>query len=417
MSTIKELGVRAAIAKTAIAKADTVTKNRVLEIIAKLLLEEQDSILEANQKDLFSARELGISEVMIDRLRLDEKRIRSMSNACLELVAMADPVGRILDGSVRPNGLNIRRVAVPFGVIGMIYESRPNVTVDAATLCLKAGNAVMLRGGKEAFHSNFYLAQLMRRALAEVGLPEDIVTFVDRTDRETATEMMKLNGFLDLLIPRGGAGLIQSVVQNATVPVIETGVGNCHIYVDETADLEMATEIVYNAKTSRPSVCNAAESLLVHETVAEKFLPMVKRKLDQKDVQLFGCEKTISILGEISVHPATEEDYFTEYLDYKMSVKVVKNLDEAIAHISKYSSGHSEAIVTRDYSNAVRFTKEVDSAAVYVNASTRFTDGGEFGYGAEIGISTQKLHVRGPLGLEALTSSKFIIEGNGQIRE
>ena len=416
MSYITELGARAYSAKTALANADTAKKNAALKKIAELLPMEKEQILEANQKDVAAAREMGISEVMIDRLVLNEKRIQSMADACLELVAMPDPVGRVLDGSVRPNGLNIRRVAVPFGVIGMIYESRPNVTVDAATLCLKAGNAVMLRGGKEAFQSNRCLAGLMRRALKETGLPEDAITFVEQTDRATAAEMMKLNGCLDVLIPRGGAGLIQSVVQNATVPVIETGVGNCHIFVDESAEMEMAVSIVYNAKTSRPSVCNAAESLLVHEGVAEQFLPLVKQALDGKNVKLYGCEKTAAILGEC-VSPANEEDYYAEFLDYKMSVKVVKSLDEAIAHINKYSSGHSEAIVTQNYANAARFTKEVDSAAVYVNASTRFTDGGEFGYGAEIGISTQKLHVRGPLGLGALTSSKFIIEGNGQIRE
>ncbi len=416
MSYIMELGVRASGAKKAVAAAGTEQKNKTLMRIAELLLFEKEQILKANAQDVSAARKAGMPEAMIDRLLLSGKRIQAMSDACLELVSMPDPVGRILEGSVRPNGLNIRRVTVPFGVIGMIYESRPNVTVDAATLCLKAGSAVMLRGGKEAYHSNRCLAELMRRALKETGLPEDAVTFVEQTDRETAAEMMRLNGFLDLLIPRGGAGLIQAVVQNATVPVIETGVGNCHIYVDESADLEMAVSIVFNAKTSRPSVCNAAESLLVHKRIAERFLPAVKNALDKKEVRLAGCEKTAAILGG-SVCPATEEDYACEYLDYKMSVKVVDCLDEAITHIGRYSSGHSEAIITRDYENAFRFTKEVDSAAVYVNASTRFTDGGEFGYGAEIGISTQKLHVRGPLGLEALTSSKFIVEGNGQIRE
>ncbi len=416
MSYITQLGERAYLAKSAVSNADTAQKNAALKKIAELLLSEKEQILNENKKDVLKAREMGISEVMIDRLVLNGKRIESMADACSELISMPDPVGRILDGSVRPNGLNIRRVAVPFGVIGMIYESRPNVTVDAATLCLKAGNAVMLRGGKEAFHSNRCLAEIMRRALKETEFPEDVITFVEQTDRTTAAEMMKLNKYLDVLIPRGGAGLIQSVVQNATVPVIETGVGNCHIFVDESAALDMAVSIVYNAKTSRPSVCNAAESLLVHEKIAEKFLPLVKQALDQKNVELLGCEKTIAILGDC-VHPVDEKDYYTEFLDYKMSVKIVKNLEEAIEHISQYSSGHSEAIVTQNYTNAARFTKEVDSAAVYVNASTRFTDGGEFGYGAEIGISTQKLHVRGPLGLEALTSSKFIIEGNGQIRE
>lgn len=415
MSYIIELGARAAEAKGAIARAGTALKNDVLKRISELLRTESEAIIAANRKDQVTAKEMGISDVMIDRLMLNEKRIGDIADACLELIGLPDPVGRVLDGSVRPNGLNIRRVAVPLGAIGMIYESRPNVTVDAATLCLKAGNAVMLRGGKEAFYSNRCLAEIMRLALSECGLPEDIITFVEKTDRETAAEMMRLNGYLDVLIPRGGAGLIQSVIENATVPVIETGTGNCHVFVDESADFEMAVNIVYNAKVSRPSVCNAAESLLVHEAVAERFLPLAKLVLDQKNVELFGCERTRKILGD-AVKPATEEDYAAEYLDYKMSVKVVKDLNEAVLHISAYSTGHSDAIVTSNYANAARFTKEVDSAAVYVNASTRFTDGAEFGYGAEIGISTQKLHVRGPLGLEALTSSKFIIEGNGQIR-
>ena len=415
MSYITDLGACAKAAKSSIANADTKTKNALLYKIAEMLEDSVPEILAENQKDVCSAREHGISSVMVDRLMLTEQRVTAMADAVRELVSMEDPVGKILSGWVRPSGLKIRQVTVPLGVIGMIYESRPNVTVDAATLCLKAGNAVMLRGGKEAFYSNRCLAQLMRKAVSACGMPEDIITFVEQTDRETAKEMMRMSNFLDVLIPRGGAGLIQTVVQNATVPVIETGTGNCHVFVDESADLDMAVKVVYNAKTSRPSVCNAAESLLVHRAVAEKFLPMVKKALDEKQVLLYGCDETRRILGA-DVLPATEEDYAAEYLDYKMSVKVVADVDEAIRHINRYSTGHSEAILSNDYKNISKFTSEVDSAAVYVNASTRFTDGGEFGFGAEIGISTQKLHVRGPVGLNALTSSKYIIEGNGQIR-
>lgn len=415
MSYITDLGACAKAAKSSIANADTKTKNALLYKIAEMLEDSVPEILAENQKDVCSAREHGISSVMVDRLMLTEQRVTAMADAVRELVSMEDPVGKILSGWVRPSGLKIRQVTVPLGVIGMIYESRPNVTVDAATLCLKAGNAVMLRGGKEAFYSNRCLAQLMRKAVSACGMPEDIITFVEQTDRETAKEMMRMSNFLDVLIPRGGAGLIQTVVQNATVPVIETGTGNCHIFVDESADMDMAVKVVYNAKTSRPSVCNAAESLLVHRAVADKFLPMVKKALDEKQVILYGCDETRRILGA-DVLPATEEDYAAEYLDYKMSVKVVADVDEAIRHINRYSTGHSEAILSNDYKNISKFTSEVDSAAVYVNASTRFTDGGEFGFGAEIGISTQKLHVRGPVGLNALTSSKYIIEGNGQIR-
>ena len=415
MSYITDLGACAKAAKSSIANADTKTKNALLYKIAEMLEDSVPEILAENQKDVCSAREHGISSVMVDRLMLTEQRVTAMADAVRELVSMEDPVGKILSGWVRPSGLKIRQVTVPLGVIGMIYESRPNVTVDAATLCLKAGNAVMLRGGKEAFYSNRCLAQLMRKAVSACGMPEDIITFVEQTDRETAKEMMRMSNFLDVLIPRGGAGLIQTVVQNATVPVIETGTGNCHIFVDESADMDMAVKVIYNAKTSRPSVCNAAESLLVHRAVADKFLPMVKKALDEKQVILYGCDETRRILGA-DVLPATEEDYAAEYLNYKMSVKVVADVDEAIRHINRYSTGHSEAILSNDYKNISKFTSEVDSAAVYVNASTRFTDGGEFGFGAEIGISTQKLHVRGPVGLNALTSSKYIIEGNGQIR-
>ena len=351
---------------------------------------------------------------MIDRLMLDEGRISGIADAVRTLIDLDDPVGVVERGFTRPNGLVIHKTRVPLGVIGIIFESRPNVSVDAATLCLKAGNAVILRGGKEAINSNRALVGIMRRAVEKCGFDPNIIQLVDDTSRESANQMMKLSGFIDVLIPRGGHGLIQAVVQNATVPVIETGTGNCHIYVDKAADLAMAADIVYNAKTSRPSVCNAAESLLVHQAVAQEFLPMVKQRLDEKGVQLFGCAETRSILE--GIQPATEEDYAAEYLDYKMSVKVVASVEEAVEHIRIYSTHHSDCIVTNDLAASELFTRSVDSAAVYVNASTRFTDGGEFGFGAEIGISTQKLHARGPMGLNELTSVKYVVHGNGQIR-
>ena len=331
------------------------------------------------------------------------------------VAAQPDPIGEVVSGITRPNGLRIEKVRVPLGVIGIIYEARPNVTSDAAAICLKAGSAVLLRGGKEALRTNTAIEAALRRALAEAGLPADCVQLVHDTSHDSARAMMNLTGYLDVLIPRGGKNLIQTVTQNAHVPVIKTGWGNCHVYVDASADIDMAANIVFNAKASRPSVCNAAESLLVHRDIAEKALPAIKKRLDEKQVELRGCERTRAILGDC-VAPATEEDYGTEYLDYIMSVKVVDSFDEAIAHIAKYSSGHSEAIVTQNYANARRFVNEVDSAAVYVNASTRFTDGGEFGLGAEIGISTQKLHARGPMGAAELTTTKFIVTGDGQIR-
>ncbi|HHY52634.1 MAG TPA: glutamate-5-semialdehyde dehydrogenase, partial [Clostridiales bacterium] len=332
-----------------------------------------------------------------------------------ELVSLPDPVGLVLEGSRRPNGISITKITVPLGVVGIIFESRPNVTVDCAALCLKSGNACILRGGKEAIHSNLALTQVMQQALAGTAVPADAVLLVEDTSRETATALMKLNQYVDVLIPRGGAGLIQAVVQNATVPVIETGVGNCHAFVDQSADLEMAVRIVENGKTQRPSVCNALETLLVHQDIAGAFLPLVKQRLDQHNVELRGCPKTREILGDCVV-PATEEDYYTEFLDYILAVKVVADMDEAIAHIARYSSHHSEVIITNNLENSRKFTSMVDSAAVYVNASTRFTDGGQFGLGAEIGISTQKLHARGPMGLRELVSYKYVIHGDGQIR-
>ena len=352
---------------------------------------------------------------MVDRLRLTEERIEGIADACLQLVNLEDPVGEILEGSVRPNGMRITKVRVPLGVAGIIYESRPNVTVDAAALCIKSGNAAILRGGKEAVHSNMVLMRLMQQALEACGFAGETVQLVEDTSREVATEMMRANEYIDVLIPRGGAGLIQAIVKNATVPVIETGTGNCHLYVDETADLAMAVAIADNGKTQRPSVCNALETCLVHSSVAETFLPELAKAFKSHQVEIRGCERTKEILGG-SVVPATEEDYATEFLDYIISIKVVDSIEEAIEHIRKYSTGHSECIVTNNYHHAEQFQKEVDSACVYVNCSTRFTDGGEFGLGAEIGISTQKLHVRGPMGLKELTTQKYLINGTGQIR-
>lgn len=412
--TVQQLGQNAKGCAAQINTASTADKNRVLSVIAEELEAGVEQILAENKKDITTAREMGIPETMIDRLMLDESRIGGIADAVRTLIDLDDPVGVVERGFTRPNGLVIHKTRVPLGVIGIIFESRPNVSVDAATLCLKAGNAVILRGGKEAIHSNRALVGIMRRALEKCGFDPNVIQLVDDTSRESANQMMKLSGFIDVLIPRGGRGLIQAVVQNATVPVIETGTGNCHIYVDKAADLAMAADIVYNAKTSRPSVCNAAESLLVHEAVAQEFLPMVKQRLDEKGVQLFGCAKTRSILD--GIQEATEEDYAAEYLDYKMSVKVVASVEEAVEHIRLYSTHHSDCIVTNDLAASELFTRSVDSAAVYVNASTRFTDGGEFGFGAEIGISTQKLHARGPMGLNELTSVKYVVHGNGQIR-
>ena len=415
MNYIEQLGEKALEAKRKIAIASTGEKNKVLEAIAQVLLENSDAILAENEKDIANARDNGISETMVDRLRLTKKRIKGIADACMELVNLEDPVGEVLQGSVRPNGMRITKVRVPMGVIGIIYESRPNVTVDAGALCLKSGNAAILRGGKEAIHSNMILVNLMQRTLETSGFAKETIQLVEDTSREVSTQMMQANGYIDVLIPRGGAGLIQAVVQNATVPVIETGTGNCHIYVDDSADLEMAVQITDNGKTQRPSVCNALETCLVHKDVADKFLPMLQKVFEKHQVEIRGCERTKAILGD-SVVLATPQDYATEFLDYIMSIKVVDSIEEAIAHIRKYSTGHSECIITESYRHAEQFQKEIDSACVYVNCSTRFTDGGEFGLGAEIGISTQKLHVRGPMGLKELTTMKYLINGSGQIR-
>lgn len=390
-------------------------KDVALLAIAKALRENSDKIISANNADIENGKKAGLTDSLLDRLRLTEERIEGMADGVEQVAALKDPVGRVLDGSTLKNGLKIEKVTVPMGVIGIIYEARPNVTSDAAALCLKAGSAVILRGGKEAINSNKAIAEVMRNAIEQAGFPADCVALVEDTSRDSATELMQLTDYLDVLIPRGGAGLIKSVVNNAKVPVIETGVGNCHIYVDDNADIDMAKNIIFNAKTSRPSVCNAIETVLVHKDIAEKALPRIKAELDKKNVEIRGCDKTRKILGDCVV-PATEEDYANEFLDYILAVRVVDSLDEALDHIAKYSTGHSECIITSSYENANKFTACVDSAAVYVNASTRFTDGGEFGLGAEIGISTQKLHARGPMGLNELVSSKFIIKGNGQIR-
>ena len=415
MIDMKELGRRGKEASRIIGKTGAAEKNRCLEAIAAALWAERAAILDANAQDVAAGRENGLSEGFVDRLTLTEDRIRGICDGVRKLIQLDDPVGVIEGGTIRPNGLRIEKVRVPMGMVGIIFESRPNVTVDGATLCLKSGNAVLLRGGKEAIRSNMALTAVMRRALEENGLPADCIQLVEDTSRESAAQMMRLSGYLDLLIPRGGAGLIRSVVENATVPVIETGVGNCHVYVEQTADLDMAERITVNAKTSRISVCNAAESLLVDEAIAETALPRLKKALDAYQVTLYGCPKTRAILPD--VEEATEEDYGREYLDYKMSVKVISGVSEAIVHINRYGTGHSEVIVTSSLAAAEQFQKEVDAAAVYVNASTRFTDGGEFGFGAEIGISTQKLHARGPMGLEELTSYKYVVYGDGQVRE
>lgn len=415
MTQIELLGSRAKTASRILATLNAGEKIEALTTIANTLEQARKEILAANSLDLAAAKEAGMRESMLDRLMLDEDRVLSIARAVRNIAKLEDPIGETLHGFVTPNGMNIRKVRVPLGVIGIIYEARPNVTPDAASLCLKSSNAVILKGGKEAIHSNRCMVKLMRGALEQCSLPVDAIQLIEDTSRESTMELMQCNRYVDVLIPRGGAGLIQSVVQNATVPVIETGTGNCHIYIDKDADLAMGVEILYNAKTSRPSVCNAAESLLIHRDIAREFLPMAKRRLDEKHVKWLGCERVREILGE-EIAPATPEDYGTEFLDYILSAKVVDSLEEAIDHITKYGTQHSEAIITENLRTSEEFTAKVDAAAVYVNASTRFTDGGEFGLGAEIGISTQKLHARGPMGLKELTTVKYIINGQGQVR-
>ena len=411
---LNNIGQNAKDASKVLATASSETKNKALAAMAKALEDNAEKIIAGNNEDIANGSDAGLSDAMLDRLMLDKERIGKIASAIREIIALDDPVGKTLSGTTRPNGLMISKVSVPLGVIAVIYEARPNVTADAAALCLKSGNTVILRGGKEAINSNKAMADVMREAVASAGLPADCIQLIEKTDRETASDLMKLNEYVDVLIPRGGKGLIQSVVNNSTVPVIRTGEGNCHVYVDKDADIDMAAEIVFNAKASRVSVCNACETLLVHKDIAEFALIAIKEKLDSKNVVIIGDEAVQEILPDVV--PATEDDWYTEYLDYKIAVKVVESIDEAISHIAKYSTDHSESIVTKNYAAAEKFINEVNSSAVYINASTRFTDGGEFGFGAEIGISNQKLHVRGPVGLPELTSYKYVIRGNGQVR-
>ncbi len=416
MTAMEQMGQKARQAARELNAVSGTQKNAALEAMASSLEEQTGAVLEANERDVTRARAAGMIESMIDRLRLTKERVAGMAAGIRSIRALTDPVGEVMEGRRLENGLEVRKVRVPMGVIGIIYEARPNVTSDAAALCLKAGSAVILRGGKEAIESNRAVAQALRAGLEAAGLQPDTVQLVEDTSRETAAAMMKMNGYIDLLIPRGGAGLIRSVVENATVPVIQTGVGNCHIYVDESADADMAQAIVVNAKASRPSVCNAAETLLIHSGAAPALLPPLAAALREKGVRLRCCGRAAALLPGVPVEPAEEADWATEYLDYILAVRVVDGLEEAMDHIARYGTGHSECIVTENYEHAQRFTREVDAAAVYVNASTRFTDGGEFGMGAEIGISTQKLHARGPMGLRELTTVKYIVNGSGQIR-
>lgn len=419
-SYLEDYGKKAKKASYLMACAGGEKKNEALAKAAELLKERAGSIIAENEKDLKNAIENGIRPQMIDRLRLTEKRIDDMATGIHQLVGLKDPVGEIIGGGRRPNGLEIIKKRVPLGVLGIIFEARPNVTCDAAGLCVKSGNACILRGGKEAILSNLAIAKVFREALASSGLPEDAVQLIDNTDREIANGMMKLDNYIDVLIPRGGAGLIKNVLINATVPVIRTGTGNCHVFVDESADQDMAVNIIINAKTQRPSVCNAEESLLVHKNIAGEFLPKIAKELISRNVELRVCERTAEILKKAGIEqfvPATEEDWATEYDDLILAARVVDSCDEAIDHINRYGTMHSEAIITESYENGKRFTEQVDAACVYINASTRFTDGFEFGLGAEIGISNQKLHARGPMGLEELTTVKYIINGEGQIRK
>lgn len=411
---LEQLGINAKKACSSLTSASTQKKNNALEEISKALVENADYIIENNKTDLENGKNQGMSQGLLDRLMLNKERIDGIADGCMQVAALDDPCGKILETVVRPNGLKIEKVTCPMGVIGIIYEARPNVTADAAVLCLKSGNAVILRGGKEAINSNKAIAETMRNAVEKAGFPRDIIQLVEDTSRESSTELMKMKGVLDCLIPRGGKALIQAVVENSTVPVIETGSGNCHIYVDETADTDMAAKIIFNAKTQRIGVCNACESLVIHSGIIDKALPEIKKLLDTKNVEIRGDERARAVCPDIN--PATEEDFATEYLDYIISVKTVDSLDEAIEHINKNSTGHSETIITENTENAKIFMSMIDSSSVYHNASTRFTDGGEFGLGAEIGISTQKLHARGPMGLPQLTTTKYLIFGNGQVR-
>jgi glutamate-5-semialdehyde dehydrogenase len=415
MEEVLRIGEKAKEAALKLASISTSVKDRALKLMADALEKEENFILEENKKDIVEGEKRGISKALLDRLLLNEKRIRDMAQGLREVAALRDPVGEIVSGWRRPNGLLVTKVRVPIGVVAIIYEARPNVTVDAAGLCLKTGNAVILRGSSVALNSNLALTKIISKAAIEAGIPDGAIQALSDPSHEAAQRLMSLTGYIDALIPRGGERLIKSVVENAKVPVIETGVGNCHVYVDAQADLGKALPIVINAKCQRPAVCNAAETLLVHESLAEEFLPRVAEALKERGVEIFGCPRTREIVSWVG--EAHEEDWRTEYLDLKIAVKVVESLEEAISHINKYGTRHSEAIITEDYTAARKFTERVDAAALYVNASTRFTDGGEYGLGAEIGISTQKLHARGPMGLEELTTTKYIVYGEGQVRE
>lgn len=410
---LEEIGSRAKEVSRMLNNLGSTPKNEGLKAVAQALLDGKDKILEANQKDVQAALAKGMNPGLVDRLSLNDARIQAMAEGLLQVASLDDPVGEVISMKPRPNGLLIGQKRVPLGVIGMIYEARPNVTADAFGLCFKSGNAVILKGGSDALESNKAIVVQIREGLKSAGLPEDAVQLIESTDREVTRQFMRLNDYLDVLIPRGSAGLIRSVVENSTVPVIETGTGNCHIFVDESADLDMALNIIFNAKTQRIGVCNACESLVVHRAVAEEFLPLLKARLDEKQVEIRADKEACALVDGFV--PAAEEDWRREYLDYILSLKLVDSIDEAIAHINRYNTKHSEAIITSDYANAQRFLNEIDAAAVYVNASTRFTDGFEFGFGAEIGISTQKLHARGPMGLKELTTTKYIIYGNGQV--
>lgn len=413
MKTLEQMGIAAKNAASVLAYASSEQKNSLLLLAADMLISNETEIIKENQKDILNGKEAGLSDSLLDRLRLTHERIMDMAAGLKEIASENDPVGETVEGITRPNGMRISKIRVPLGVVGIIYEARPNVTADAFGICVKAGNAVILRGGKEAICSNLAIMKVLKEAVKKSGLPEGTVDLVEDISRNSATELMKLK-YLDLLIPRGGASLIRATVENATVPVIETGVGNCHAYVDETADISMAVSIVENAKCSRPSVCNALETLLVHKNIAKEVLPLINKALKKHNTEIRGCKRTCEILKDAL--SASDEDYATEFLDYVIAVRVVDSLDEAMEHIRKYSTGHSECIITESYKNAERFVNELDAAALYVNASTRFTDGGQFGMGAEIGISTGKLHARGPMGIKDLTTVKFVIRGDGQIR-
>ncbi len=411
---VKSIALKAKEASMQLSCLGTDVKNKILIKFADCLISDCQMIINANKADVKSAETKGMKSSLIDRLKLNEERIKSISDAVRKIADLSDPVGEA-ESFVRPNGLKIIKKRVPLGVVGVIYEARPNVTADVTAICIKTGNAVVLKGGSDAINSNKAIVASMKKALKNVGVSEDIVMLIESTDRESTNEMLKLNGIIDVLIPRGGSGLIKNVVENATIPVIETGTGNCHIYIDEFADIDKAAKIILNAKTQRTGVCNAAESLVIHKNIANLFLPIILKELNNSGVEIYGCPETVKYAD--FVKKAADEDYYTEYLDMKISVIVINNFDDAVKHINEHSTGHSEAIITENYNNAMRFTEKIDSAAVYVNASTRFTDGGEFGFGAEIGISTQKLHARGPMGLKEMTTYKYIILGNGEIRE